>query len=676
MTEHHQTLLSETIGQALAGWELASQVKAEEISQRVPERAGFWTTPLADGSTLALVRLYAPVVQRQEVFLGNVLLNDFLFKALPRAVTQAGLGQAALLLNDLENAYTLWRGNGDLAALREAYRAEVLAALPDLYFGPEDPARGIHGNVRGMLTFYKCNIEPFPSFIIPQAYMDRLLNTVGEWLRILVSETGTEVLAQFSRLPIEVAQSRRINIILSLLSFFYCRDGMEMQSFYVFLEQAMTDGRLPSDLIKMAFGVTQDEEFTKDTFNERKKGDTLNFEALAQAVETLLQAAATTIAEGRSLSVAPQLGTTKMLMLTPEELIVHLFDRVQIGYLPAAKMNNSAIQVESLACRFCGANLVAIEEKNILGGSGTGNRFNQSLKGVSQRFCLRCALSSYLATKRLGMQFDGIFPVPKLYNILFHYGHHEDGELEAIQRQIDYVLAQTRGEKGPQELLQDLQEIRQELGQAEIDWENWVDPAMEVVSSMAKDVQAEVIPLGSGYYRLLVFILPQLRPGSKEGLDFVQKRFSSSRLAVYTLLGLLRKLCGCHGPYYFQSLPTLAPDGFNPDTFYVNGRAENADTALHRYGAITNFARRVVTYRQGHSILADWILLAEQLEQDPLGVFSEVLRDSPIRGGDDVSKARYKRLANDFVPGMAVVNAIEYLKLFEQLQQLHTEIQS
>jgi hypothetical protein len=670
MTQYQQTLLDETIGQTLAGWGLAPQIEAGEISRRVLDRTGFWATTLLDGSTLALVRLYAPVVQRQEIFLGNVLLNDFLFKALPRAVGQAGLGEAVLLLNDLENAYILWRGNADLEALRAAYRAEVLAALPDLYFGSADPARGIHGNVRGMLIFYKCNIEPFPSFIIPQAYLGRLLSTVGEWLRIVVSQTGAEALAEAARLPVEVVQSRRINIVLSLLSFFYCRDGMEMQSFHTFLEQAMKDGRLPRELTKTAFGLTPDEEFSKDIFNERKKGDTLNFEALAQAVETLLDTVGKAVVDERPLDVAPQLGATKMLMLTPEELMVHLMDRIQIGYLPAVALNKSAVQVAKLACRFCGANLAAIEEKNILGGSGTGNRFNQSLKGTSQRFCLRCALSSYLATKRLGMQFDGIFPVPKLYNIIFHYGHHQDRELEAIQRQIDYVLAQTRGEKGPPELLQDLQQIRQELGQAEIDWENWVDPAMEVISSMEKDVQAEVIPLGSGHYRLLVFILPQLRPGSKEGLDFVQKRFSRSRLAIYTLLGLLRKLCGCHGPYYFQSLPTLAPDGFNPDAFYVNGRAENADAALRRHGMITSFARRVAKYRQGHSILGDWILLAEELDQDPLGVFSDVLRDSPIRGGDDLGKARYMRLSNEFVPGMRVVDATEYLTLFEQLRQL------
>jgi hypothetical protein len=152
--------------------------------------------------------------------------------------------------------------------------------------------------------------------------------------------------------------------------------------------------------------------------------------------------------------------------------------------------------------------------------------------------------------------------------------------------------------------------------------------------------------------------------------NFIPKRFSHSRLAAFTLLALLRKLCGCNGPYYFQSVPTLAPGGFDTNTFYVQGKAENADAVLQRYSAIVNFARRVAKYREGHSLLADWILLAERLEEDPLGVFSEVLRDSPLRGGDDLREARYRRLSNEFIKGTGVIDGIEYLKLMEQLKSL------
>ena len=681
MPQNEQEYLAETIEHLLHDWRLDSHIAPEQIAHHVLGGSAFWSTALPDGSTLALVRLYSPVVQRREVFLGNVLLNDFLFKALPRAVAQAGLGDATLLLNDLENAYILWRGEGDLQALRAAYREEVLATLPDLYFGAEDVERGIHGDVRGMLTFYKCNIEPFPIFIVPQAYLGRLLTVVGEWVRTVVSDEGGKALASAARIPVDVATSRRINVLLSLLTFFYCRDGREMQSFYTFLTQSIENGRFPEGTIKAGFGLADNQELTKEVFNRRKSAGTLDFEALARAVEVLLQKANTAITEDQPGDVAPYLRAEKMLPWEPEAFAPRLLDNVQLGY-QAVVTNADESSCDGLACRFCGTRMAVIDEKNIIGGPGTGNRFNQSLKPGSERFCPRCALSSYLETKRLGMQFDGIFPIPKLYNVIFHYGHHADWELEAIQQQIDYVLAEVGGEKEAEDLRADLEQLRDKVARehgavmAPIDWEEWVPSALEVVHQMQQDVQAEVIPLGGGAYRLLVFILPQLRPGTQEGLEFVQQRFSHSRLAVATLMGFLRKLCGCDGPYYFQSLPQLVPGGFDKDTFYVRGGAQRASEALRRYGLIIDFARRVVPYRQGHSQLADWILLAEKVERDPLAVFSDVLRKSPIRGGDRFQDFRYKRLSNEFVPGMSVVDGTEYLALFEHLRNVQDEIRS
>jgi hypothetical protein len=126
MTKKEQAHLMQTIEDLLRDWNLDAHVTAEEIARHVLGGSAYWFTDLPDGATLALVRLYSPVVQRREVFLGNVLLNDFLFKALPRAVERVGLGDAAPLPNDLENACILWHGDGDLDALREAYREEVI----------------------------------------------------------------------------------------------------------------------------------------------------------------------------------------------------------------------------------------------------------------------------------------------------------------------------------------------------------------------------------------------------------------------------------------------------------------------------------------------------------------------------------------------------------------------
>ena len=112
------------------------------------------------------------------------------------------------------------------------------------------------------------------------------------------------------------------------------------------------------------------------------------------------------------------------------------------------------------------------------------------------------------------------------------------------------------------------------------------------------------------------------------------------------------------------------PGGFNPDTFYVQGRAENATEAIRHYSAIICFARKVSKYRDGHSLVADWILLAERLEDDPLGTFSDILRDSPLRAGDDLREAKYRRLSREFVKGTGMIDGTEYLKMIEKLNQL------
>lgn len=335
-------------------------------------------------------------------------------------------------------------------------------------------------------------------------------------------------------------------------------------------------------------------------------------------------------------------------------------------------------------CRLSGQNAAYIQECHIIGGVNTGKRFNQSLKREAHRFSIRTALAAYLATKRLGMQFDGGFPVPKMYNVVFHYGQHSDDEREVFQRQLDYLIQNASAvELTADELNTGLNDIRrqilkeQNLEDLSDIMGEWEEVAIETITNLESGTKAQVLALGSGFYRLFIFILPQFRPGSQESIDFVQKRFSHSRLAAFTLLALLRGLCGADGPYYYQSLPRLNT-GTQADVFYVQNKPERATEALQKYGAVVSFARQVSRYRRGHSLLADWILLAERLLEDPLGVFSDVLRASPIRAGDDFndSNIKYKRLSSDWdaARGLGVVDSTQYIALYEQLHKLAKEM--
>ena len=691
MVEHGTNPVEESVAQVLSGWQLVGIVAPQVIAGLVSEGVAHWQMALPDGSDLHLLRFHAPLVQREEVFLGNVLLNDFLFKTVPLMVAGLGVSQCTPVAADLQDAYFLVRGELDLEALPTALQREVAVGLQELLFGEENLPRGIHGSVRRMLGFFMSWIEPFPVFAVPRSCLADLLRVVVGWVRRLADEDGAEALAAAEGIAIEKARSRRINVILSNLAFFFARDGTEMQSPYRFLDRALRTGRLPAGPICEAFNLDSHAGLTKETFQAATAPEgSVNWPALRAGLGSFLDHVEGAIAAGVVEFEVPNL-VGKMSPLEPGESAEHLLAGVQVGYKSISPL---ATTRPAMACRFCGHDVALVPDKNIIGGSRTGSRFNQSVRYEDARFCPRCGVAAYLANKRLGMRFNQARqPIPRLYNVVFHHGHHDDIDVTVLERQVDAVLAGARGQaKTVDELRRSLAEIRGQVEAAQAgakssspgdlertfmaDLEEWIPAALDVAAQMQTDVQSRVFPMGVGPSRLLVFVLPQFQPGREEGLDFVQQRFSQSRLAAFTLLALLRGLCNCEGPYYFQSLPILSTSGMVPDTFYVRNRPERASEVLRLYGAITSFARRVSSppHRKGHSPLAEWVLLAERIVDDPIGVFSEVLRDSPVRAGDDFRDYPYRRLSNNFVPGMGVVDSTEYLALYRRLEQLQEEV--
>jgi len=184
-----------------------------------------------------------------------------------RAVELGNLGHMALLANDLDSYYYLYHGKSSLESIRDRFRQEVSSSLPELYFGDENPDKGIYGDVSRMLTFYKSNIEPYPAFSVPKVLLPQLLHKVNEALRHLASDKETN-----------------INVIFAVLSFFYSRNGAEMQSVHAFLKRAMAEGLLPADKIRAVFALGPDEDFEKETFMERKKGAVIDWHILQDVV--------------------------------------------------------------------------------------------------------------------------------------------------------------------------------------------------------------------------------------------------------------------------------------------------------------------------------------------------------------------------------------------------------
>lgn len=694
MTDASLSFITQVADEVLGDWGLAEAIGGHLIAQLVAGGAAHWETTLPDGRRLALVRLLAPVAQREEVFLGNVLFNDFLSKALVRAVEGQGLGQIAPVANDLESYYYLLLPTGQFNVVLQALRQEVTESLPGLYFADEDSTRGIYGDVERMLDFRKCNVEPFPLFAMTPTGKTQVERKVRARLRALI-EADDWV--------------DNLTNILALLAFFYGKTSGgtgDTQSPPHFLRRLVTEYQLLSRE-ELCRALNIDEE-TCQALDFSKKGDaksliyqrlkvTINRKTqerqyafdpagLRQLLLKFVDTFGQDIDTGAGEWLLPYVGQ-KFLSLDEETLAGLLLSQVQLGYqlFPSEPVDAGAV-----LCRVCGTLPATLEDKSILMGIATHRFHSQSAKQrskKSEKICVRCALFSYLTVKLLGSTSVGQPQVPRQYNVIFHYGQHDETETEEIAAKLDLILRLATQFHTAGRIREELRQLehQREAQTAKVAGDllstlddPYLETSCEVLGQLVGDIETkqQVLGLGYGGYRLMFFILPQSQWRGKESHDFVQKRFSKSRVAVFTLLAFLRRLCGCDGPFYFQSLPTLAPGGFNRDTFYVRNQPISVKDALNRYEAITNFARRVVKYEQGRSRLVEWILLAERFLNDPLGTFSDVLRDTPLRREDfrpeKLKKFKYKLPSKglSFVPGMGVINSLEHLDLFEKLSKL------
>jgi hypothetical protein len=174
-----------------------------------------------------------------------------------------------------------------------------------------------------------------------------------------------------------------------------------------------------------------------------------------------------------------------------------------------------------------------------------------------------------------------------------------------------------------------------------------------------------------GGYRMILFVLPQIRAPRDKEHDFAQSRFSHSRVTVTALLSFLRELCGCDGPFYYQSLPTLTPDAFQRETFYVRDEPISVQQAQNEYEAVTQLAWKLIKRRKptesGSELFTRKILLAEQFLTDPLGKFAAIMRDSAILGQ---TEGGYKRLPGGWRADWKAQDLTEYAKFIQRLSRL------
>ncbi|MEW6171546.1 MAG: hypothetical protein AB1510_00550 [Bacillota bacterium] len=689
--------------------EVQDVVTEKQVAESILHQVAYWEKPLPNGEKLLFVRFFSPLVQREEVFLGNILLNDFLNKAFARAVTLGEFGKAELVANDLGNYYFLVRTTSNVAQLAELFRGEVERGLPDLFFGEQDEARGIYGSLETMLAFEKANVEPFPVFIMPRNFEARLERTVRESL-----------LRKIENSPMD----RNPTSIMANLSFFYSHDGAEMQSPYLFLARLILQyGVIDVSDFRQALNLDKDVELNDDTAVKviiedslkQRKGRTFSSTYLRKLLKQVVTKLGEKVESDPENWRMPYI-RSKFLNYDNRTLTDKLLDGVLLGY----QMLSSRAEAVNIGCRVCGAKTTETEDKSILMGQNTHRFHNQSGKQKNEegpKACLRCAICTYLMVKLIGSEAVGQPQVPKNYNLIFHYGKHTDGEVNLLVQRIDLIWSLVRqhrdteyirrevakqvrelqakhereqDKRKKEALARDLAEKEVELRKVQVDLTEterdifnvcpWLkglgksffpmeNPSLDMLVNIQLSetrVERHVLGLGMGGYRMILFVLPQIRPprDAKEH-DFAQRRFSDSRLTVIALLSFLRELCGCDGPFYYQSLPTLTPDAFQRDTFYVRNEPISVKKAQNEYEVVTQLAWKLI-WETGSKGFLRKVVLAEKLLRDPLGTFATVMRDSTILGQ---TKGSYKRLAGGYREDWKAQDLTEYAQFIQQVSK-------
>lgn len=687
-------------------------VTPQQIADSITHQNVYWEQPLPDEKKLLFIRFFTPVVQREEVFLGNILFNAFLSKAFVRAITTEELGNVELIANDLENYYFLIQTDSDVNQLSEAFQDEVERSLPDLFFGNTHEERGIYGKLERMFTFRKSYFEPFPVYTIPEFLAPKLEKAVREELRELLNPD---------------VFTRRFRTVLATLAFFYGRTSGgsgDAQSFPNFVDHLVNDadyeGLLTAEDVRRVFNIeTTQKSDIKKSIDDR----TYDSEGLRKLLLNLVKSFHASIDSGESKWLMGFLyKDKKFLPYSCSDYLDLCLANVQIGY---NLFSSTTMDGEKIICRLSGMAPADVADSYMTIGTNAFRFHNQRVKSAkkeAKKMSAQCALYSYLAQKLLGTETISVGrnspQVPKTYNLVLHYGQLDNNAVKQAAHQLDLIwnlvwqyhdVRQIQNEVSQQvralkdkiersknmrqkpDMVQELIEKEAELKRTETNrivaedklqeacpWWNNTDisvipsdnPSLDTLANIQSSesrFERHVLGLGMGGYRMILFVLPQIRPprDAKEH-DFTQRRFSNSRVTVAAMLSFLCELCESEGPFYYQSLPTLTPDAFSSDTFYIRNQPISVKQAQQEYEAVTQLAWKLI--KQGGSEgLVKKVVLAEKLLSEPLGKFSAIMRDSMILGQTTGS---YKRLWGQYRSDWGAYDLTEYAKFIQRLSKL------
>jgi hypothetical protein len=608
-------------------------IDANEILENVKRGVPYQKLPCPSGDSY-LIQLYHPVILRKEIFLGNVLFNAYLGLTMKHALDNHEKTDAIPLFNDLQSYYFLVHTTVSLDELMEHVYKAWYDGLEDLYFSDPTPEemdayaqRGYFGRFSGMFeNYFKSNIQPFPLMIIPLAYVKKLERGVRSYLlEKLHSVTWSEGIANFT----------------ANFSFFYGQKSGgagDVQSCPNFLRRLVSEYRViePDEMIA-AFHLPRESDFNKQEVKDAihsklfAKGKQPSYDP--EALKTVFQKALDHFAQSIE-STQDHLGESEWLCRyhrekgifldeSPETLLRELTRGVTIAGRTVFDIEEGHEIVDQETCLLCGCYPAKLEGATILSSDSFSKFHNHSInrKANEKRICRNCALYAYLNVKLSGSKGAGIGQIPRQGNIVFHYGDYLDGELDEIIKKFEEKYRSLFRSQTEEKNRENPSEEVPFAFLSELDSEHIEEIQEENLRSMFRgndNGQALVLPIHFGRQQLIIFVFPGLN-------DDIQKRLDVNWYSTCQILSWLTSVGGKEGPYYYLSLPRPEQVLENRSILVINDQEYDTDTAIHLHNLYLQVVPELSKSRAKDGFKYQ-MLMAERVQRDPLGRFSDAIR--------------------------------------------------
>ncbi|MCK8826432.1 hypothetical protein MWH25_01545 [Natroniella acetigena] len=377
-----------------------------------------------------------------------------------------------------------------------------------------------------------------------------------------------------------------------------------------------------------------------------------------------------------------------------KELIIKISRKEYAKNILPSLINRGMKNIESndTKCFICFKNNVKVIARNVTTGYGSFKFVNQEEKVENhKRICVSCSIYLWLKLKFLGSYYDNnVFPEKR--NLVFFYGQIPDKRINQIQGILNSLYYCTQNpsvytyemiDESIEEIEKDyLEEENSEVGNLlqeliESDGESDNERPAKVPPTIwswykngqqSNKVNTHIFSVGQGENMLYTFVLPYALDRSDE----IQKKFSQSRVAVYSMLSFLSRLSGVRGSFYYLSTPKLTDEFGGKNRFYYKDKVK--EDSLREYELLTEVAWKLInpqsvsgrTYMdRQRNAFKKRLRLANELERLPLICISRIYRELL----KDKNSSKYNNLSSIWNKKVNAPNLFPLIKVSNKIRK-------